>query len=134
MGIAEHGEKSLDGLFHEEGSHLSLQNIKDCVEELEHFLADFVVVDVDRKEPESCLNVLSGNVMAELLCLGDLIQHVVHEVANELQGEDDGRLDLLLESLVTHKVDLSLDGPETMETLIRIKSGKDDNLRSQLNH
>ena len=74
-----------------------------------------MVLHIEGEQPETDLDVLPGHVVAELLGLGHLVEDVVHQVANELQGEDDAGLGLLLESPVINKVDLGLDGPEAIE-------------------
>ena len=62
-----------------------LEHVEDGVEECEELLADGGVADEDGEEPERDVEVLLDAVEAERLGLRDLVEDVLHQVADDPQ-------------------------------------------------
>ena len=62
-----------------------LEDVEDGVEEGEELLADGGVADEDGEEPERDVEVLLDAVEAERLGLRDLVEDVLHQVADDPQ-------------------------------------------------
>ena len=93
----------MDGLLNKLRPHLRLEHVENNVEKVEQMLAHFWAVHVDWKQPKADFDVLPCGVVAKLLGLSHLVEHVLHKVAQHLQGVDDGGLGLALKILVLEK-------------------------------
>ncbi len=84
-------DEGSNGLLYVLGTHLALENVQDDVEKGEELFAHGVVSNVNWKQPQGNVNVISDAIVTQFLGLSNLVQYIVRQVANDFQSMDDNR-------------------------------------------